>query len=146
MAVRIKKLHANAMMPERKSSGAAGFDLAACLPAPIYMRSGETYKISTGLALEMTPGLMALIVVRSGCALQGLSVEHPPIDSDYRGEIFIIARWHYCEAHARMTFVVNHGQRIAQLLFLVALDPPMMEVDALDETVRSTNGFGSTGV
>jgi dUTP pyrophosphatase len=145
MTVFIKRLHPNAIIPERKTSGAAAFDIHACIEKPIYMHRDCTYKIPTGLAMELPPSLMGLIFVRSGAALKGVSVEHPPIDSDYRGEIHILARWHGDDGK-RANFIVMPGDRIAQLLFVVALHPPFLEVDALQPSTRGEGAFGSTDV
>lgn len=145
MTVFVKRLHPNAIMPERKTSGAAAYDIHACIERPIYMHRDVTYKIPTGIAIEMPQGLMGLIFVRSGAALKGVSVEHPPIDSDYRGELHILARWHGNDGKTA-NFVVHPGDRIAQLLFIVALHPPLIDVEhgVLKPTARGDGAFGST--
>lgn len=143
MSVFVKRLHPNAIMPERKTSGAAAFDIHACIDRAIYMHRDATYKIPTGIAIEMPQGLMGLIFARSGAALKGVSVEHPPIDSDYRGELHILARWHGNDGKTA-SFVVEPNARIAQLLFVVALAPPFVEVEVLKPSERGEGAFGST--
>lgn len=143
MTIFIKKLHPNAIIPERKTAGAAAFDVHACIDAPVFMHQGMTYKIPTGIAIEMPQGLMGLIFARSGAALKGVSIEHPPIDSDYRGELHILARWHGNDGQTA-NFMVKPGDRIAQLLFVVALHPPFIEVDELKPSARGAGAFGST--
>jgi dUTP pyrophosphatase len=143
MTIFVKRLREGVAIPQRMSSGAAGFDLAACLTEDLYMEHHKTYKIPTGIALQMPSSMMALIVARSGAAVDGITIEHPPIDSDYRGEIHLIARWHG-DTSMRPSFRVKHGDRIAQLLFFVSLPMQLVETDRLSETARGDGGFGST--
>lgn len=141
--MKIKKLNPNATIPTQATPGSAGFDLYACLDKSAVILPGRTYRIPTGLAIQMTPGLVGLIYARSGTAIkQGLRPANcvGVIDCDYRGE-YIVAL-HNDSDEIR---VVNHGDRIAQLVFTHYVTPTWEETDKLDDTDRGTGGFGSTG-
>lgn len=142
MSVFIKKLHTKARLPVRKTDGAAGFDLAACIDKPLYMHLHRTYKIPLGFAMEMPNGVMGLIKSRSGTELEGFHASGV-IDSDYRGEVNVIARWHGAEG--KSCYVIEPGMRIAQLLFIIGVAPMIVEARTLKATARGDGGFGSTG-
>ena len=141
--MKIKKLNPNATIPTQGTPGSAGWDLYACLDRPAVILPGRTYRIPTGLAIQMNPDLVGLIYARSGLAIkQGLRPANcvGVIDSDYRGE-YIVAL-HNDSDEIR---VVNHGDRIAQLVFTHYFTPTWEETDELDDTERGAGGFGSTG-
>ena len=139
----VKKLKPNAMLPTYGSAGAAGADLYACLDTPVEIAPGNTAFIPTGLAMEIPVGYAGLAYARSGLACkQDLAPANKVgvIDSDYRGE-FIIA----LHNHGREVRVIEHGERIAQLIITPVFTPGFTEVLELSDTQRGIGGFGSTG-
>jgi dUTP pyrophosphatase len=144
ISVKIQLLKKNAVLPEKQSAGAAGFDITACLDSPLMIPSLERVAISTGLALEIPPGCEGQIRPRSGLAKNtGLTVLNAPgtIDSDYRGEIIIIVI-----NLGKESVTVKNGDRIAQIVFCPVLNAVMSAVDGLSITERGGKGFGSTGL
>lgn len=144
--VLIKKLeHANDLpLPNYESVAAAGMDLRAAVNSPMVIKPGERTMIPTGLQMALPEGYEAQIRPRSGLAIRnGITMLNTPgtIDADYRGEVKVIAINHGDEE-----FVVNHGDRIAQMVIAPVTQFPIVEVSDLDETERGEGGFGSTGV
>ena len=144
--VKFVKVRKGAKVPERGSKFAAGYDLSACIPdmERVIIRPGETVKIPTGLAFAYPEGYFGAVCARSGLATKcGLAPANKIgiLDEDYRGEVFIALHNHSSE-----TQVVNHGDRIAQLILLPYLNVDFVESDKLDETERGDGGFGSSGV
>ncbi len=143
MKLRIKKVRENAKIPTRGTSGAAGFDLYACITEPLTLRKGDTALIPTGIAVAVPEGFAAFIHSRSGlsikrgiCLLNSVGV----IDSDYRGEI--------CVGVIKATdepYTIEPNERIAQMVIKPAQTPELIETDELDSTERGAGGFGSTG-
>lgn len=130
-------------LPRKMSRGASGFDLFAAVDEPLTLMPGERKLISTGIALEMPAGVEAQVRSRSGLALRhGVAVLNSPgtIDSDYRGEVGVIL-----VNLGEEPFVVNRGDRIAQLVFGRVLDVRFVEVERLGVTERGDGGFGHTG-
>ena len=130
-------------MPTFGSREAAGADLYACLEEPVTIEPGKTVFLPTGLSMALPKGYVGLVYARSGLACkQGLAPANKVgvIDSDYRGEFMIALHNHGTEAR-----VVEHGDRIAQLVVTPVIQPNYYEADTLDETSRGTGGFGSTG-
>lgn len=140
MSVFFKRLRPSAIIPTRKTEGAAAFDLCVDIVGTLLLRPGSVFKIPTGIAMEMPTGLMGLIRPRSSWAVRGFDTIRPPIDADYRGEIHIIA-----VNVGNEELLIRSGDRIAQLCLSVVLTPLAMEVDKLTETKRGEGGFGSTG-
>lgn len=141
--VAVKKLRPGAKMPTFGSREAAGADLYACLEEPVTIEPGKTVFLPTGLSMALPKGYVGLVYARSGLACkQGLAPANKVgvIDSDYRGEFMIALHNHGTEAR-----VVEHGDRIAQLVVTPVIQPNYYEADTLDETSRGTGGFGSTG-
>ena len=139
----VKRLKPNAIVPTYGSAEAAGADLYACLENCVTIAPGETAFIPTGIAMEIPKGYAGLAYARSGLACkQDLAPANKVgvIDSDYRGE-FMIA----LHNHGAQVRIVNHGDRIAQLVITPVYTPGFMEVDELSDTSRGTGGFGSTG-
>lgn len=139
----VKKLKPNAILPTYGSAGAAGADLYACLEAPVEIAPGKTAFIPTGLAMEIPAGYAGLAYARSGLACkQDLAPANKVgvIDSDYRGE-FMIA----LHNHGREVRMIDHGERIAQLVITPVFTPGFTEVSELSDTKRGAGGFGSTG-
>lgn len=144
--VKFVKVREGAKVPERGSKYAAGYDLSACIPdmERTIIHPGETVKIPTGLAFAYPEGYFGAVCARSGLATKcGLAPANKIgiLDEDYRGEVFIALHNHSSEVQ-----VVNHGDRIAQLILLPYLNVDFVESDKLDETERGEGGFGSSGV
>jgi len=135
-----------ARMPLYASAGAAGADLCACLPdGPVTIASrGGRALVPTGLVLEIPEGFEGQVRPRSGLAIRsGITVLNSPgtIDSDYRGEVKVVLINHSDEP-----FIVNHGDRIAQLVIAPVLRCTFVQTAHTDATERGDRGFGSTGV
>ena len=132
-------------LPAYETSGSAGMDVRAAVPvaAPITLKPGERAMVPTGLSVAIPEGYEIQVRPRSGLAAKhGLTCLNTPgtIDSDYRGEIKVILINLGAEA-----FVIQRGERIAQLVLAPVTRLAWSEVDALDETARGAGGFGSTG-
>lgn len=147
----VRRLHPDATLPRRMSEGAAGLDLAACLPAgPLLLAPGERRLVATGLALAIPAGYEGQVRPRSGLALKhGVAIVNAPgtIDADYRGELQVILI-----NLGDVPFEVRHGERIAQLVVAPVAMLAAREVDELPASnnlllgeARGTGGFGSTG-
>ena len=141
--IRVKRLNEKAILPRYGSKEAAGADLYACLDADVTIAPGESAFIPTGLSMEIPKGCAGLIYARSGLACkQGLAPANKVgvVDSDYRGEFMVVLYNHSSEVR-----IVSHEDRIAQLVITPVITPDYTEVEELDDTERSTGGFGSTG-
>ena len=139
----IQKLDERATVPTYGSACAAGADLYACESAPVTIAAGETKLIHTGIAMEIPEGLVGLIYARSGLASKrGLAPANKVgvIDSDYRGEIMVALH-----NHGTVPQTVEHGERIAQIVFAPYMAAEFRVVDSLSDTARGEGGFGSTG-
>lgn len=128
------------------SVGAAGMDLCACLPEGerIELRPQQWLAVPTGIAMAIPIGYEGQVRPRSGLAARhGITVLNAPgtIDADYRGEVKVLL-----VNRSDVPFVVEHGDRIAQLVIAAVAMVDVHEVDALPETDRGAGGFGSTGV
>lgn len=133
-----------AIIPEYKTSGAAGADVCAFLSEPVVIKSGEFAMIPTGLSFAIPEGYEIQVRPRSGLAAKnGITVLNTPgtIDSDYRGEVKVILI-----NHGKDAFTVNNGDRIAQLIVAPVTQGVFEKTDELDSTERGEGGFGSTGV
>jgi dUTP pyrophosphatase len=141
--IRIKKLHANAVIPTYGSPEAAGADLYACLDESVSIPAGQTVFIPTGLALEVPIGCAGLIYARSSMGTKrGLAPANKVgvIDSDYRGQVMVALH-----NHGQDDQIVQPGERVAQLLITPVFTPGFREVEDLSDTERGAGGFGSTG-
>ncbi|HSN23372.1 MAG TPA: dUTP diphosphatase [Methylomicrobium sp.] len=132
-------------VPSYKTLGAAGIDLVACIPSSIVIGGGQNKLVGTGLAINIQdPGLVAVVASRSGLCLnhqirvgQGLGI----VDSDYHGEIGVILH-----NDGENDYVVNPGERIAQLIFMPVVQVAFKIVpEFTTRTDRGEGGFGSTG-
>jgi dUTP pyrophosphatase len=144
ISVKIQLLKKNAVLPQKQSAGAAGFDLHACTDSPLVIPPLGRAAVPTGLALEIPPGCEGQIRPRSGLAKNtGLTVLNAPgtIDSDYRGEINILVI-NLGKEHV----TVENGDRIAQIVFCPVLNAVINVADSLSLTERGGKGFGSTGL
>jgi dUTP pyrophosphatase len=142
MNVRIKRLRLGAVIPELASKGAAGMDVA-CAEGTYTIYPGQHALIPTGLAFEIPYGHEMQIRPRSGLALKNrVTVLNSPstIDADYRGEVGVVLINHGSEE-----FVVEPGDRIAQIVIAPVTRVTFVESDTLSDTARGQGGFGSTG-
>ena len=143
--LKIKLLSHTAKVPTRATEGSAGYDLYADLEVPLYLMKGDILLIPTGVAIAL-PDAKSVAVV---CARSGLAIKHGItlangvgiIDSDYRGEIKV-----GLVNLGSEDFVINPGERIAQLLIMPVEIPELVVSESLSETERGSGGFGSTGV
>ena len=143
MEIRVKKLKGSAILPTYGTQEAAGADLYACLAQDVVIGPGESAWIPTGIALEVPKGCAGLIYARSGMACKrGLAPANKVgvVDSDYRGEITVVLY-----NHGSVAQTVCSGDRIAQFIITPVLTPEYVPVEELSDTVRSADGFGSTG-
>lgn len=132
----------NNPLPKYQTAGSSGLDLHANIEKPIIMNKNDIVLIPTGLFIEIPEGYEAQVRSRSSLALKnGIFCLNSPatIDSDYRGELKIIL--------ASLTdtpFTINHGDRIAQLVFSKVEKAYFEETNSLSDTQRGEGGFGST--
>lgn len=141
--VKVKKLCESAIIPTYGTAYSAGADLYACTDMAVTIPSGQTVLIKTGLAMEIPEGFAGLIYARSGLAAKrGLAPANKVgvIDADYRGEIMVPLH-----NHSDREQIIEAGERIAQLIITPFITADFILSDRLDETVRGTGGFGSTG-
>jgi dUTP pyrophosphatase len=130
-------------LPEYGTLHAAGMDVRANLSEPVVLKPMERRIIPTGLFIELPEGYEAQLRPRSGLAIKkGVSVLNSPgtIDADYRGEVCVILVNLSSEE-----FVIEDGERIAQMVIARYEQAEWQEVDVLEETERGAGGFGNTG-
>lgn len=142
----VKRLNEGATIPQYGSDDAAGLDLYANMFDESYnmyaLQPGERKLFKTGIAIAIPPGHFGNISPRSGLALKyGLDLLGRKVDSDYRGDIGIILL-----NTGQSPIVIQHGDRIAQLIIESYTPCLPYEVDVLPDTARGGDGFGSTGV
>lgn len=143
MKINIKKLTETAILPERGSAYAAGYDLFADLQEAVEIQPHETKMIGTGLAMEIPEGYFGGVFARSGLsAKEGLRPANcvGVVDTDYRGEVKVALH-----NDGDVVREIKKGQKIAQLVVVPFLSVEFDEVEELSETVRGVGGFGSTG-
>ena len=143
MKINIKKLTETAILPERGSAYAAGYDLFADLQEAIEIKPHETYMINTGVAMEIPEGYWGGVFARSGLsAKEGLRPANcvGVVDADYRGPVCVALH-----NDGEVVRTVTPGQKIAQLVVVPFLAVEFDEVEELSDTVRGAGGFGSTG-
>ena len=139
----IKKLNPAVKLPKYDPSGASGMDLPAYIEEAIDLKPKESFLIPTGLSVAFSEDFEIQIRPRSGLAAKNnISVLNTPgtIDSDYRGEIKVIIYNHGSE-----NFLINNGDRIAQMILTPVLKMELEEVNNLPKSIRGKGGFGSTG-
>jgi dUTP diphosphatase len=142
--ISVKRLaHAGDLpLPSYETSGSAGMDVRAA--ENIVIAPGHRGLVGTGLAFAIPQGYEIQVRPRSGLALKkGIGVPNSPgtIDSDYRGELKIILL-----NHGEEDFIIERGDRIAQIIVAPVQRGILVEVADLDQTERGSGGFGSTGV
>jgi dUTP pyrophosphatase len=141
--LRVQRLRDGARVPKYMSDGAAGLDLYALVDHEVRIEPGRQALIGTGLAIALPAGHEGQVRPRSGLALKhGVTVLNAPgtIDEDYRGEVMVLLI-----NHGRETFVVNSGERVAQLVIAKVERVAIEEQGSLDVTVRGAGGYGHTG-
>ena len=143
--VQIKVINKGAQpLPTYTTTQSAGMDLRANIDSPITLKPMERRLIPTGLYISLPQGYEAQVRPRSGLALKhGITVLNTPgtIDADYRGEIMVLLINFSTE-----DFIINNGERIAQMVIARHEQATFIEVDILDETERGAGGYGHTGV
>lgn len=139
-----KRIGGEYPLPHYATAGSAGMDLRACIDSSIELTPGETELIPTGIAIHMEDrGISATLLPRSGLGhkhgivlgnLVGL------IDSDYQGQIFVS-----CWNRGSTPFIIEPGERIAQMVFVPIVEVGFNVVDEFTESERGEGGFGHTG-
>jgi len=131
-------------LPQHATEGSAGVDMRACIDDPLTVEPGKTELIPTGLAIHVEdPGLAAVLIPRSGLGhkhgivlgnLVGL------IDSDYQGQVYVS-----CWNRSAQPFVVEPGERIAQMVLVPVVQMDFEVVEEFDRSERGAGGFGHSG-
>jgi dUTP pyrophosphatase len=143
MKVKIQKLRPDAVVPQYQTEHSAGMDVCAAIDEPIVLKHLERVIVPCGFALAIPPGYEVQVRARSGLAAkQGIGLVNGvgTIDADYRGELGVILI-----NYGKDDFVINNGDRIAQIVVTKYEHAIWDEVETLDDTVRGIGGFGSTG-
>lgn len=131
-------------LPSYETGGSAGMDLRAANQEPIELMPGKRALIPTGFKMALPEGFEAQIRPRSGLAYKnGITMLNSPgtIDSDYRGEVKVLA-----VNHGNEPFTIHYGDRIAQMVIAPVYQVLIEETTELPSTERGSGGFGSTGV
>ena len=138
--LKVKRLREGARLPTRATAGSSGLDLYACLETPVELSEDVTL-VPTGIATEVPPGYDLQIRPRSGLGRRGVDIIFGTLDSDYRGEIFVSMR----TFGSTKRFLVEDGDRIAQLVIARVEEMDVVEVEELSDSTRGAGGHGSTG-
>ena len=132
-------------LPAHATDGSAGLDLRAALDAPLQLAGGDTALVPSGIAIHIAdPGLCAMVLPRSGLGHRhGLVLGNGTglIDADYQGPL-MVSLWN----RSREAYVVQPGDRIAQLVLVPVVRAGLRVVDTFEESARGAGGFGHTGV
>ena len=142
--IQIKKLSNSVSIPKYETTGSSGMDIAAHIENNIIINPGEKALVSTGFSVAIPKGYEIQIRPRSGLAAKkNITVLNTPgtIDADYRGEIKVILI-----NLGKEKFVVENGERIAQMVVCPVVQANLEEVKELSGTKRGSSGFGSTGI
>jgi dUTP pyrophosphatase len=140
MPLGVKKLTYDAILPTRGSDGSVGYDLYSVVDTIVPRQAGNTL-VGTGLAVIIPDGCYGRVAPRSGLAVKHcIQVGAGVIDPDYTGEIKVVLFNHGTE-----DFEIKKGDRIAQLILERCETPIIKEIGLLEETLRGSDGFGSTG-
>jgi dUTP pyrophosphatase len=144
MKLAVKRLHSfDLPLPKYMTKGSSGMDLYAAIEGKLVIPAGGRALIPTGLAIALPESWEAQIRPRSGLALKhGITLLNTPgtIDEDYRGEIKVIVI-----NLGDKEYILDRGERIAQMVFARVEKAELLEVDLLDDTDRGEGGFGHTG-
>lgn len=142
--MKLKIISKSGILPKYETAGSAGFDIRAYIEEPMTLAPGERKLVPTGLYFQLEPGYEAQVRARSGLAIKkgiGLVNCIGTIDSDYRGEVCVpLINW------GQEDFVIENGDRIAQVVIAKYEQVTFELTDAIDETERGAGGFGHTGV
>ena len=131
-------------LPQYSTSSSAGMDLRANIDAPILLKPMQRVLVPTGLFMALPEGFEAQVRPRSGLAIKhGITVLNTPgtIDADYRGEIGVILM-----NFGQEDFLIQDGERIAQMVVSKYEQVDFLDVELLDETERGSGGFGHSGI
>ena len=131
-------------MPQYSTASSAGMDLRAYVETPIVLKPMHRALVPTGIYIALPDGYEAQVRPRSGLALKhGVTVLNTPgtIDADYRGEVGVILM-----NLGQEDFVINDGERIAQMIVAKFEHADLLPVEFLDDTERGTGGFGHSGI
>ena len=141
-SIEVQKLDPNATIPTRANSTDAGYDLYAQIDSSSTIINPKEIKlISTGIAMAIPRGYAGLICDRSSMGVKGIHRFAGVVDSGYRGEVKV------CLYNSNdRPYLLNSGDRIAQILIQKVNDFYLREVDNLNETDRGSGGFGSSGI
>ena len=142
MSLKVRRLDAGARLPSRAYPGDAGLDLYALEES--VLEPGARASVGTGIAVEIPDGQAGLVLPRSGLAARhGIALVNAPglIDAGYRGEVRVLL----LNTDRSETFIVQRGERIAQLVLVRIETPEVVEVRELAVTERGAGGFGSSG-
>ena len=138
MQVKVKKLNSEAKIPTYGRKGDACLDL--CALDSHLLDLGDIETVKTGIAMEIPEGYEGVVRGRSGLSSKGINVAIGTIDSNYRGDISVVISNYSTEMYRILA-----GDRIAQLAIRKTTDVELVEVNSLSNTVRGTQGFGSSG-
>jgi dUTP pyrophosphatase len=139
--LQVLRLRPNARLPRRQTEFASGYDLHACLDAPVEVGTMPV-RVPCGIAVAVPQGLDVQVRPRSGLSSKGVMAVFGTLDADYRGELMVTL---YCLPGAD-PFVINDGDRVAQLVVARLAEVEWREVESLNETGRGAGGHGSTGL
>jgi dUTP pyrophosphatase len=142
VAVEVRRLHADAVLPRYSRPGDAGADLSSVVE--VVLRPGRRALVPTGISLALPFGMVGLVHPRSGLAARyGVTVVNAPgtIDAGYRGEVFV----NLVNLDPHDSFTIRVGDRIAQLVVQHCVRADFGEVDSLPASARGETGHGSTG-
>lgn len=141
--IKVKKLSDTAILPQRQSIGAAGYDLYADIDVAVTIMPHETVIIQSNIAFEIPQGYFGAVYARSGLSTK-LGIRPATcvsvIDSDYRGSVGLPIH-----NDSNMPRTIEPHERVAQIVFQKALVADLELVDSLEDTERGSGGFGSTG-
>ena len=138
LSIQLKKLEHCFSVPTKGSRGAAGLDVYAAVDAVV--QAHDKLAIPTGVCMAIPRGFEVVIASRSGMFINHHTDTTGTIDSDYRGEVFVMMH-----NHSALPFNVNRGDRIAQMKVRQVINPIFQEVEELDDTQRGDGRFGHTG-
>ena len=139
----VRQEDASLPLPNYQTPGSAGVDLRAAVAEPVTLEPGQRLLVPTGLSFEIPEGWEGQVRPRSGIAFRhGVTVLNAPgtIDADYRGEVQVLL-----VHHGETPFVIERGERIAQMVFAPCTQAELMVVADLTSTERGAGGFGHTG-
>ena len=141
VTIRIRRIHPDAALPVRATTGSTGLDVRAHTGPEGITIGPDPVLVPTGIAIEAEEGLDVQIRPRSGLSLRGVMVVFGTIDADYRGELLVSMY----TTGTREPHTVHHGDRIAQLVISRHVPVHLIEVTELSVTDRGQGGHGSTG-